>query len=54
MEGVTCHLSKLTEEAVKDIRASWPGETKASISRRYGVTASNIADIIKRKTWKHV
>jgi hypothetical protein len=50
--GERNHKAKLTEDMVREIRAS--DETAAELARRYGVTAPNIADIRKRKTWRHV
>lgn len=46
------HWRKLTEEQVLEIRAS--RKTGAELARTYGVTASAIAKIRKRITWKHV
>lgn len=45
--------SKLTWEKVRDIRKrSESGETQRSIAARYGIDKSNVAAIIRKKTWK--
>lgn len=46
--------AKLTESDVQSIRASVPGESMASIARRYGVSPESIGDIVHRRTWRHV
>lgn len=47
--------SKLTEEAVLTIRATWkkPTDTKI-LAKSFGVSVDTIVDIIKRRTWKHL
>ena len=42
----------ITEELVREIRAST--ERNADIARRIGLSKQSIADIRKRRTWKHV
>jgi len=42
----------ITEEMVREIRAS--PERNADIARRIGLSKQSIADIRKRRTWKHV
>lgn len=48
--------SKLTEDQVIKIRNEYPttGETMKEIGARYGVTKSNIAQIVYRTSWKHI
>lgn len=49
------NTTKLTARQVIDIRlAAQDGETQASLASRFGVSKSNIAFIVSRKTWKHV
>jgi len=43
---------KLTEEAVRDIRAS--DESNVVLARSYGVTGANIGYVRKGVTWSHV
>ncbi len=56
--GERNHLSKLTEHDVKEIR--WIDfvfqrrGTRALLSRRYGVTDTNITNICERRTWRHI
>ncbi len=46
---------KLTDETVRQIRVSVDGgEIYSSIAERFGVTESNICQIARRVTWKHV
>lgn len=47
--------SKLTDEAVRTIRARWlQGEASgADLSRAYGVSECAISNIINGKTWQH-
>lgn len=56
-KGETCHLSKLTEAEVLEIRAMKerePGLTYARIGARFGIVAGTVHQIIRRKTWRHV
>ena len=50
--GAACGSSKLTEEAVVEIRAS--AATGAALAKLYGVTESAISSIRKRKSWTHI
>lgn len=50
--GEKNNLAKLTEEQVREIRAS--GETHVEAAKRYGLSANNVYLIRTRKTWKHV
>lgn len=45
---------RLTEEQVLAIRAAYRPRQGAALARQYGVTTSNIAAIVKRKTWAHI
>lgn len=47
--------AKLTDDSVRAIRtACASGEPEAIVGARYGVTQSNVSNIIHRKTWRHV
>jgi hypothetical protein len=54
--GSMCHQSKLTEDAVKFIRAEYgkPGVSLASLGRRFGVTAKSVHQVVQRKSWTHI
>jgi hypothetical protein len=44
--------AKLTEEAVREIRASTL--KLRELAERYGISISQVSDIRRRKTWKHL
>ncbi len=46
--------SKLTEAAVRDIRANPHSETVAQRAKRFGIGLSTAYEIINRKRWAHV
>lgn len=48
--------SKLTEDNVREIRAKYEtgGWTMDELAKRFGVTRSNVYQVVHRKTWKHV
>jgi hypothetical protein len=47
--------SKLTEDQVRSIRAErCEGARVSALARKYGVSVPAIADIVKRRNWKHV
>lgn len=47
--------AKLTEQDVRDIRASWAsGETQVSLAGRFGVSRSAIQFALSGKNWAHV
>lgn len=50
--GARCHFSKLTKEAVEDIRAS--DKSLKELSEFYDVSRSCISSILKNKTWKNM
>ena len=54
--GERVGVSKLNAEMVRAIRARYAqgGVTYSEIAADYGVDFSNIAQVVKRKTWKHV
>jgi hypothetical protein len=49
-------MAILTESDVRAIRAAFArgGVSKASLARQYGVGASNIGNIISRRSWTHI
>lgn len=48
-------MAKLTENDVLAIRAKYAtGDTKAKLSRLYGVTPESIGHIVSRRQWKHI
>lgn len=55
LQGSKCHLAKLDEEKVTEIkRALARGAIGADLARTYGVTNTQISLIRHGKTWKHV
>lgn len=53
--GEKNHTSKLTDAAVRDIRARVAaGESCASVAREYGVTSQAAGCARRGKTWSHV
>jgi hypothetical protein len=53
-KGVQIWCSKLTEDQVLEIRARSPQISYAKLATEYGVSLMTIAQVITRKTWKHV
>lgn len=53
--GVKSHLSKLTEQQVKDIRAQYQsGKSMGEISKSFPVTYGAVQAIVRGRTWKHL
>ena len=53
--GVERYNAKITEDDVRDIRSRVKaGEPYPSIAASYGLNRHNIANIVLRRTWKHV
>ena len=47
--------AKLTEQQVREIRQqAGEGVSFAALGRQYGVDYTNISQIVRRRTWKHV
>jgi hypothetical protein len=46
--------SKLSEDAVREIRESWPAVSHKELAKRYGVSRGAIRNIVKRRGWTHV
>lgn len=53
-KGIDNHLAVLTEADVISIRAAYPAMSQSQLARHYGVTQSNIWNIVNRITWKHI
>lgn len=53
MLGSKHHNAKVTEKDVKDIRAN-KALTRKELCLKYNLSASTLADILNKKTWKHV
>lgn len=45
---------RLTDDAVRSIRARAGSQSAASLAREFGVGEAAITAVIKRKTWVHV
>lgn|SRR3990167_1173676 len=54
--GSKCGAAKLTEADVIEMRREFDGlrGTKAFLARKYGITKTNVACILAKKTWRHV
>lgn len=55
--GETHKNSKLKEKDVLEIRRNWDGKhfyKYPNIAKKYGITESSLAKILKRETWKHI
>ena len=50
--GESHPLSKLTEQAVRAIRAS--SDSLSATAKRFGISSSNVSLIRRRLAWKHV
>lgn len=53
-KGVKHYFCKLSEEQVLEIREIGFSKSIAYLSRKYGVSQTNISKIIKRESWKHI
>ena len=55
LKGSQCPSSKLTEDAVRQIRRlADQGVGKKEIAAKFNVTTANIRYIVNRQSWKHV
>lgn len=53
--GEAHHHAKLTDQAISDIRARWhAGITQAALALEYGVRVPTIANIVHRRSWRHL
>lgn len=54
-KGAAHGLSKLTEDAVINIRERWAnGERQVDLAAEYGVYQTTISSVVRRKVWTHV
>jgi hypothetical protein len=53
-KGIKHHKCKLTEEQVLEIRKIGFSQTRTSLSKKYGVSRTNILGIIRGNFWKHI
>lgn len=54
-KGEANHLSKLTDQKVRDIREmTAAGKSDQCVARLFGVTAHNIWHIRTNRTWRHI
>jgi hypothetical protein len=53
-KGEASPVAKLTEPQVLDIRRRYPFESSLELSKVFGVSASQIQNIVSRKSWKHI
>jgi hypothetical protein len=51
-QGERCHLAKVTDADVMNIRAT--GSRNTEIAVQYGITAGHVGDIRKGLVWKHL
>lgn len=56
VKGEECHLSKLTEQQVIEIRSRYANEETSNrkLAKDYNVSAFAVSSIINRKTWKYI
>jgi len=52
--GEKQHLSKLSDDAVRNIRSDHDNFSLREMAEKFGVNKSTIDRVIKRRTWKHV
>jgi len=54
--GAAVAVSKLTEDDVREIRRRWTGARgqQTSLGREFGVSRTNIRNIVERRWWKSV
>jgi hypothetical protein len=53
-KGIKHHKCKLTEEQVLEIRKIGYSQTRTFLSKKYGVSRTNILGIIRGNFWKHI
>lgn len=52
--GTQVYNAKLTDSDVIEIREAWPAESYAKLGKRFGVHFMTIAQVVQRRTWKHL
>lgn len=54
LHGDELPQAKLTEVAVREIRARWPNESARALARAFGVAHSTILGVANGTLWRHV
>lgn len=55
LKGEECYQARLTSQQVRSIRRSHSkGWSYKRLAEKFGVSRSNIAQIVSRRTWKHI
>jgi hypothetical protein len=53
--GEQINTAELSEEAVRVVRSEYVAGVRVDVlSKRFGVSAVQIGNIVKRRSWKHV
>lgn len=52
--GTKNNMAKLTEDAARDIKTSYPAISVRDLCKKYGVTKHAIYNVINGKCWQHV
>lgn len=52
--GESHHNTRLTEDAVRRIRADYPALSYSQLSKKYGIAPGYAHKIVNRRAWKHV
>lgn len=52
--GEMAGSARLATAQVRQIRASWPAETRRALAARFGVSKGTIDAIVYGRTWRHV
>lgn len=52
--GEDCNVSKATEKIILEIREKAGRVLMKDMAKEYGMSKTNVSDIIKRRTWKHI
>lgn len=51
LRGERNPASKLTWASVREIRASWPAESRQSLAKRFGVCVATISNVVHNRIW---
>jgi hypothetical protein len=58
VRGERCHLAKLTEQKVRELRSLDPRpygrDEEITVARKYGISRNSLRNVIFRRTWKHI
>ena len=52
--GEECFVSRFTEKQIKEIREKAGSCTRKALAKEYGMSETNVSDIVKRKIWTHI